>query len=53
MSKEEAIQTARRFLDSCYEYWDGAQHCISECQLPLPKVRGLSVPIKESRRLGY
>ena len=30
MTKEEAIQAARRFLDSCYEYWGGARHCISE-----------------------
>jgi len=26
---------------------------ITKCQLPLPKVRGLSTPIKGCRRLGY
>ena len=30
MTKEEAIQAARGFLDSCYESWCAAQHHISE-----------------------
>ena len=30
MTKEEAIQSARRFLDSCYEFWSGAKYHISE-----------------------
>ena len=30
MTKEEAIQSVRRFLDSCYEFWSGAKYHISE-----------------------
>ena len=30
MTKEEAIKATRGFLDSCYEFWFEAQHCISE-----------------------
>ena len=30
MTREEAIQKARRFLDCCYESWSGAKYVISE-----------------------